>query len=113
MDEKFWNNITVNTSIYSNLGPQVIILETSSPDANYDDDFKTIYVYDRTNITNVSVSNLNPFRGEEIQIYALLRWANSSNISNQILRFQDIYLNETNQTGWAKVNYVIPTSAPL
>ncbi|MBU0757769.1 MAG: hypothetical protein KKF44_06885 [Nanoarchaeota archaeon] len=112
-ETNFWNNITVNTSQSSELGVQEVKLETYSPDANYDDSTQNIAVYAGTNITNLSVSDTNPYRGDTITIYAKLNWDNTSGINGQTLYFQGLYSSTTNTTGWTLYNYQIPASAPV
>ncbi|NTV23351.1 MAG: DUF2341 domain-containing protein, partial [Nanoarchaeota archaeon] len=112
-DEFFWNNITVNTSISAPLGQQEVLLETYSADANYDDDRVFVYVYGSSNISNISVSNQIPYRGETIIILVKLIWDNSSDLISQTVSLQSSYPGQTNSTGWAKISYPIPSWAQL
>ncbi|MBU0757882.1 MAG: DUF2341 domain-containing protein, partial [Nanoarchaeota archaeon] len=111
-ETNFWNNITVNTSQSLQLGVQEVRLETYSPDANYDDSTQNIAVYARTNITYLSVSDTNPYRGDTITVYAKLDWDNSSGINGETIYFQTSYSSASNTTGWAVYNYQIPAWAP-
>ncbi len=112
-NEKFWNNISVNTSKTIELGPQDVVLSTYSPDANFDDDRKTITVFATTNFSEIKVSDNNPYRGDTIRVNARLIWDNSSEVKNETIYFQNMFTNETNSTGWATIYYDIPPWAPL
>ena len=113
----WWNNVTVNLTELSQLGPMEIELRSESANQPADWQTETVYVFSNTTIDNVLSNNSNPFRNESITLQARLLYDNGTVVNGESLKFYlgGYYLgnNITNSSGVAVLSASVPYNASL
>lgn len=109
---KLYTNITILIYQNATLGPQIINLTSVATGIISSVAVQTINVTALTYVSQVFVNKSTPLRNEPVTIVARLIYDNGTVIQNQNITFQQNLTAVTNATGYAVVQYTIPSNAP-